>query len=264
MNEIDLNDLAIKTDSLPDSWKMLLIDPTTGLPAQNMTVARFLELLTGKIPEATSSTNGLLSKDNYKLLSSLKYKLRTTSDSQYILLMRTANYHYSQGCALIWAGTLSSALIGPICVVVKKNSVPVLTSLDSNMGLTRGYYYRVYNDMLELYVESHTNMSVSVTPLGNDDMFTYPMTVSSAPSGLTSLTVQSNRSIATSANALTNTIVEEVPISSDTPMTLQEDGQPAPTMQTIERYEYSVPKMAEAILTLQKELEELKGGLPGK
>lgn len=67
MNEIDLNDLAIKTDSLPDSWKMLLINPTTGLPAPNMTVARFLELFTNKIPEATKNSKGLMSsydKDN--------------------------------------------------------------------------------------------------------------------------------------------------------------------------------------------------------
>lgn len=51
MNEIDLNDLAIKTDSLPDAWKMLLIDPETGLPAQNMTVARFIEFLIDKMPK---------------------------------------------------------------------------------------------------------------------------------------------------------------------------------------------------------------------
>lgn len=62
INEIDLNDLAIKTDSLPDSWKLLLIDSTTGLPAQNILVSRFIELLTQKLPEATNFTKGLMSE----------------------------------------------------------------------------------------------------------------------------------------------------------------------------------------------------------
>lgn len=66
MNEIDLNELAIKTDSLPDAWKMLLIDPATGLPAKNITVARFIELLINKMPEATETSKGLMSSQNLK------------------------------------------------------------------------------------------------------------------------------------------------------------------------------------------------------
>lgn len=62
------------------------------------------------------------------------------------------------------------------------------------------------------------------------------------------------------ANALTDTIMEEVPVSINTPMTLEENGQSVPMTQTVEKHEYSIPKMAEAILALQKELEELKGG----
>lgn len=65
---------------------------------------------------------------------------------------------------------------------------------------------------------------------------------------------------ASEPNVLTETIVEEVPVSADTPMTLEETGQPAPAMQTVEHYEYSIRKMAEAILALQKEIAELKGG----
>lgn len=61
-NEIDLNDLTIKTDSLPDAWKVLLIDPETGLPARNMTVARFVELLMSKLPE-TVKYNDMASID---------------------------------------------------------------------------------------------------------------------------------------------------------------------------------------------------------
>lgn len=204
-NEIELNGLA-DINSLPDDWKISLINPGTLQPAQNITVARFIELLTEKMPVTTDSSNGLFSSKNFQQLSSLKYEVETPYDSNYILLMRTANYHYSQGCALIWAGNLSSSLIGPVCAVLKKESIPVLTSLDGNIGLTRGYYYRVYNDMLELYVKSLNDVSISVTPLGNDVMFTYPMTVSNDPGGLIELTVQSSKSISAASNALTDTI----------------------------------------------------------
>lgn len=204
-NEIELNGLA-DINSLPDDWKISLINPATLQPAQNIKVAQFVESITEKMPVATSDTNGLFSSENSKLLSSLKYTAETSYDSNYILLMRTANYHYSQGCALIWAGNLSAYIIGPVCAVLKKESIPVLTSLDGNIGLTRGYYYRVYNDMLELYVKSLNGVSVSVTPLGNDGMFTYPMTVSNDPGGLIELTIQSSKSISAASNALTDTI----------------------------------------------------------
>lgn len=203
-NEIELNGLA-DTNNLPDDWKISLINPATLQPAQNIKVAQFIESLTGKMPVATSDTNGLFSSENSKLLSSLKYKAGSSSDSQYILLMRTADFHYSQGCALIWAGNLSSYLIGPICAVLKQNSIPVLTSLDGNIGLNRGYYYRVHNDMLELYVESENGIEVSITPIGYFGV-TYPLTVSGDPGGLTRLTVQSSRSTTASANVLTDTI----------------------------------------------------------
>ena len=202
-NEIELNGLA-DTNNLPDDWKISLINPATLQPAQNIKVAQFIESLTGKMPVATSDTNGLFSSENSKLLSSLKYKTGASSDSQYILLMRTADFHYSQGCALIWAGNLSSYLIGPICAVLKKNSIPVLTSLDGNIGLNRGYYYRVHNDMLELYVESDNGIEVSITPIGYFGV-TYPLTVSGDPGGLTRLEIRTSRSMAASANALTET-----------------------------------------------------------
>lgn len=275
-NEIDLNDLTIKTDSLPDSWKVILIDPTTGLPARNMTVARFIELLTSKMPVATDKTNGLFSNENYKQLSSLKYKSGTSSDNQYILLMRTADYHYSQGCALIWAGNLSASLIGPVCAVIKKNSVPVLTSLGINPGLTRGYYYRVYNDMLELYVKSDTNMEVSITPLGYFGV-TYPMTVSSDPGGLTELTIQTGRSVAVKQNALTDTIttspvLESRQVAANLPAETSisnfsreqsvqsgQDGSiPVKSEPSGEQYIWSIDKIGKAVLELQAENKRLK------
>lgn len=59
-------------------------------------------------------------------------------------------------------------------------------------------------------------------------------------------------------NDLTETIIEEVPVSADIPMTLQENGLPTPTMQTVEHYEYNIQKMGEAILELQKQVANLK------
>ncbi len=70
-NEIDLNDLTIKTDSLPDNWKLMLINPTTGLPAQNVTVARFVELLTSKIGVASMDKAGLAERCQGRTIYSL-------------------------------------------------------------------------------------------------------------------------------------------------------------------------------------------------
>ena len=61
--EVALNDLKIKTNSLPDDWLVSLINPKSGEPAEIMTIVRFIELLTSKIPIATKDSNGLMSKD---------------------------------------------------------------------------------------------------------------------------------------------------------------------------------------------------------
>lgn len=39
-----LNGLELKTDSLPSDWLITLVNPKEGIPAQNMTIARFTEL----------------------------------------------------------------------------------------------------------------------------------------------------------------------------------------------------------------------------
>lgn len=57
-----LNGLKIKTDALPNDWYVTLVNPKEGEPGENMTVARFVELLTSKIPNATKDANGLMSK----------------------------------------------------------------------------------------------------------------------------------------------------------------------------------------------------------
>lgn len=40
-----LNGLDLKTDSLPSDWMITLVNPKEGIPAQNMTIARFTELV---------------------------------------------------------------------------------------------------------------------------------------------------------------------------------------------------------------------------
>ena len=66
-NEIELNGLA-DMDSLPNDWKISLIDPEPSKAAQNITVARFCESLTSKIPVATSESNGLLNAGDKSLI----------------------------------------------------------------------------------------------------------------------------------------------------------------------------------------------------
>lgn len=44
-----LNGLGLKTDSLPNDWMVTIVNPKSGEPAENMTVARFSELLANKM-----------------------------------------------------------------------------------------------------------------------------------------------------------------------------------------------------------------------
>ena len=96
-NEIDLNDLTIKTDSLPDNWKMMIIDPTTGLPARNMTVARFVELFTPKQPVATGSSNGLMS-----YVDRVRFPVGVTRDKSY-QSMHIAKFYPNTGAVILLA-----------------------------------------------------------------------------------------------------------------------------------------------------------------
>ena len=60
MTDIELNKLGIKSDSLPNDWYVTLVNPKTGETAENMTVARFVELLTDKIPVVTTNNKGVM------------------------------------------------------------------------------------------------------------------------------------------------------------------------------------------------------------
>lgn len=61
MADVSLNGLKVKTDSLPNDWYVSLINPKDEEPAEIMTVAKFVELVTTKQPEVTESLKGLMS-----------------------------------------------------------------------------------------------------------------------------------------------------------------------------------------------------------
>ena len=61
MADVSLNGLKVKTDSLPNDWYVSLINPKDEEPAEIMTVAKFVELVTPKQPEVTESLKGLMS-----------------------------------------------------------------------------------------------------------------------------------------------------------------------------------------------------------
>ena len=50
MADVSLNGLKVKTDSLPNDWYVSLINPKDEEPAEIMTVAKFVELVTPKLP----------------------------------------------------------------------------------------------------------------------------------------------------------------------------------------------------------------------
>lgn len=60
MADIELNKLGLKSDSLPNDWLVTLVNPKTGESAENMTIARFIELLTDKMPVVTKNNKGVM------------------------------------------------------------------------------------------------------------------------------------------------------------------------------------------------------------
>lgn len=52
MADIELNSLKTK-NTLPDDWQLILVNPTSGQMAENMTVAKFTELLNPKLWNGT-------------------------------------------------------------------------------------------------------------------------------------------------------------------------------------------------------------------
>lgn len=213
-----LNGLGLKTDSLPSDWMITLVNPKTGVPAENMTVARFVELFTSKQPLVTENSNGLFSSNLFKqFLGKVPYNPADDANTTLanFALLGGKNFPNDEFYYFIqmFYGNISS----------EANRIQIVYGYKTGIIHTRTCMNKTFSAWNRFASSSISNYSL--TP-----------------------------------NALTETVVEEVPVSANTPMTLEETGQPAPTTQTVERYEYSVPKMAEAILALQKEIAELKGG----
>ncbi len=216
-----LNGLDLKTDSLPSDWLITLVNPATGEPAENMTVAKFIELLTEKMPIATASSKGVLS---------------TT------LFDRIPKYDFIEDISIL------NKSLGISFNDVALKGDKILNNMSYGVALCfTGDHYKL-NIVFDLFSGDIFYKTFSET--GNATSNWRTITANTLP--------WTKMALSTSPNALTETVIEEVPVSADTPMTLQEDGQSTPTMQTVEHYEYSIQKMAEAILKLQKQVAELK------
>lgn len=208
-----LNGLDLKTDSLPNDWMVTIVNPKSGEPAENMTIARFIELLPFLLKSGGTLNGNFLSLNGYLAIDG-KY-------GAIILYNRTSGGHFSGLHFRNVSGTYDEFQIGRYTSEV-------------------GSVNRMHIGWGDEPWSSASSLAIS------KDGIWYK--------GQSLLT--SARSV--NSNALTETVVEEVPVSANTPMKLQEDGQPTPTMQTVEHYEYSIQKMAEAILELQKQVAELK------
>ena len=216
MADIELNKLGVKSDSLPDNWLVTIVNPTTGAVAENMTVARFKELLPFLLRSGGELTGPVRVYPNLEIkgkLSPLQYNHSTDKGGLYSGI-RWSNFDRS--AELFSAG--------------------LFTSSDG-----------------EKYTTARYCIGWGVSPWNLTDC----LAISKDGIWYKGQSLLTSASSA-KANALTETIREEVPVSADSPMTLQEDGQPAPTTQTVERHKYNIQKMAEAILELQKQVDELK------
>ena len=198
-----LNELKVKTDALPNDWYVTLVNPQTGEPGENMSIARFVELFL--------NNNKIWTANN---ITPIKYNS----------VMIAGDHAFDE----IGYGTKPDGwpYAGPVI----------------SFG-ARGYLKQIigpYSDNM-LYMRTINN-GVE----GSWKQFAFK-------DDLPKMTTLK-------ANALTETVVKEVPVLANTPMTLEETGQQVQQMRTVERYEYSIQKMAEMILSLREELDELKGG----
>lgn len=211
-----LNGLDLKTDSLPSDWLITLVNPKDGEPAQNMTVARFIELFITNNKIWTANNDGPKSglyADASSVLEINNVEDKTKGRLQFFQKKEDGVLNPTIG----W------------CSLIRMQ----------HSGYSNGYWQEL------------------AFPFTSNEIF-YRRNVLGEYSGWEKIAFVDTAKYASEPNVLTETVVEEVPVSANTPMTLQEDGQPAPAMQTVEHYEYSIQKMAEAILGLQKQVAELK------
>ena len=213
-----LNGLKIKTDALPNDWYVTLVNPKSGEPGENMTIARFIELLPFLLRSGGELTGKVKVGNNFEIKGSLS-PLQFNNNKEGGSVSRIGWSIIDSGESLYSLGLYTYSSGGKIS--------------DERFFIGWGG-------------NNYWNPDNCFSVNKNGVWFKGQSLLTSARSA--------------NSNALTETVVEEVPVSANTPMTLQEDGQPVPTMRTVERYEYSIQKMAEMILSLRKELDELKGG----
>ena len=219
-----LNGLKIKTDALPNDWYVTLVNPQNGEPGENMTIARFTELFLNNNKIWTENNDG----PDSNLYAGIARKLDAIEISE----NEDLNSYQKEGC-------YRCSLVGVVGTLANCPTTQAF-ALIVHRTTASGYTQR-----LEVFEPSSPQIFYRTVYNGRWGEW---------------CNISFAATASKTSNALTKTIVEEVPVSANTPMTLEETGQPVPTTQTVERYEYSVPKMAEAILALQKEIAELKGG----
>lgn len=217
MADIELNKLGLKSDSLPNDWLITLVNPKTGEAAENMTIARFKELLPYLLKSGDKLTGPVY-------LDSLERVLLVGNITPIQFINVNQGQHFN---SMAWTDYEKKTRLFSIGTLTRANN-SVYTANEFHIG---------WGDTPWEWVDSLTVTKDGVWFKGQ------------------SLLTSTN---SVTANALTETIIEEVPVSANTPMTLEETGQPNPVTQTIEKYEYSIPKMAEAILELQKQVHDLK------
>ena len=224
-----LNELKIKTDALPNDWYVTLVNPKNGEPGENMSIAKFTELFLNNNKIWTENNDGPNSNLDAGLFASKNANgyISFNGSSVNLDTINTNSFTFYNGNTIV--GKPSGYGV-------------VLTITNSDKAGTPGT----------------VGVWINQLAFGTDGTVYFRQRIDASEwKNWKSL---GSTAYSLSSNALTKTVVEEVPVSADTPMTLQEDGQPVPTMRTVERYEYSIQKMAEMILFLREELDELKGG----
>lgn len=220
MTDIELNKLGIKSDSLPNDWYVSLINSKNGEPAENMTIARFIELL----PFLSTSGGTIKSTLKFGFAASGEVMIKDKLDIMHIGVQMNSSFAY----------------IGYGVKYKKESSDIVSTRYQNEPSIY--FMYLFANDGIYFAATDRTRI-----PVGDIvQNFTFKKIAGVSTLNAFSLT----------PNDLTETIIEEVPVLANTPMILEETGQP--TIQTVEHYEYNISKMGEAILELQKQVADLK------
>lgn len=221
----ELNKLPVKSDSLPNNWLVTLVNPVTGAVAENMTVARFIELLPFLLKAGGMLDSALRINGAYSGTSMLE----DDADVLHIGNQYGSGFAYISYGVKYKAGSYNSDIISTI--YFKEDAIY--------------FMYLFASDGIYLASTAKTKIPVG-TIVQN-----FAFRKIAGASGLSAYSLV--------PNDLTETITDQVPVSNSAPMTLAETGEPTTAYQEVERYEYSVPKMAEAILKLQEELDTLKG-----